>query len=120
MAATQALGEEVRQVLARTGLPTLYQPNFREPPENSPGVHVGIEPMVVGQVNVHWENTAELISASINESEAGDFTGPAVRLQTTAAVAIGEAIIKIMQAAGFEAGLGVDMDPSSVWVKRRA
>lgn len=118
LAAAQVLGEEVRQVLARIGLPTYYQPNFREPPENEPGVHVGIEPMVAGQVNVHWKNSADLIGASLDESQIGDFTGPAVRLEATAAIAIGEAIVTIMQAAGFAAGLGVDMDPAAVWVKR--
>lgn len=117
LAATQALGEDVRRILASTGLPTFYQPNFREPPEVAAGVHIGIDPTAAGQVTVQWENSAELVRASIDESQTGDFTGPAVRLQATAGIALGEAIAKIVQAAGFDAGLGVDMDPSAVWVK---
>ena len=118
LAAVQVLGEEVRRLLARTGLPTFFQPIFREPPEDSPGAHVGIDPTAAGQVIVSWDNTAELVDASIDESSQGDFTGPAVRLSATARSAMGEAIVKIMRAAGFDAGLGVDMDPSSVWVRR--
>jgi hypothetical protein len=113
------VGRQVSEVLRDTGIPVDYQPDPRGAPSGDAGVHIQLDDLTPGGVVVNWACDAALVSRSIAASRQGDYTNVDVRLNVKAAFAMGEAIVKILTEAGYEAGMGVDMDPGAVWVRAR-
>jgi hypothetical protein len=118
MAQVEALGEAVRQVLVSAGIPVFFQRDPQVVAEKGAGAHIGVDPTTAGQVEVRWECDGALEAHALAASKANDYRHPAVRQVVRAAFAIAEAMVTILREVGYEAGMGVDMSESSVWVRR--
>jgi hypothetical protein len=113
----QELGRQVSEVLRRVGFPVDYQSDPRGASSGDAGLHIRLDDLVPGGVVLNWSCDEALVSRSIAASRRADFTNLDFRLSANAVFAIGEAIVRILKEAGYEAGMGVDMDPGSVWVR---
>jgi hypothetical protein len=96
---------------------TGYQPDLGRVSSNDPGVHIDVDDLALGAVSMKWSCEAALGSLANAAMGRGDFTDPDLRLNGRAVFAMAEAIVQILKEAGYEAGMGVDMDPGSVWVR---
>ncbi|MFG3558650.1 hypothetical protein ACGGAQ_30175 [Micromonospora sp. NPDC047557] len=52
--------------------------------------------------------------------EARNLNSPDLPRRARAQQVMGEALVAILSGAGYEAGLGAHLDPSSVWVRRQS
>jgi hypothetical protein len=68
-------------------------------------------------LGVEQECREDLRARASAASGAGNFTDPAVRLHVATLLAQGEAMVRILQAAGYESALGVNMADHYLWVK---
>jgi hypothetical protein len=118
LARLQVLGEEVRQVLTSVGLTAFFDPNPLKMTGQGPGAYISIDHTTAGRVIASWECSEDLGSRASAAFNARDFHDPDMRLNARAGLAMGEAMTAILREAGYEAGLGYDMDPGCVWVKR--
>jgi hypothetical protein len=113
----QELGQRVSELLGRTGLPVEYQPDPSRFTSNDPGVHIEVDDLAPGVVSMKWRSKPASESLANAALDRGDVNHPDLRVNARAALAIGEAIVQILKEAGYEAGMGVDMDSGSVWVR---
>ncbi|MCZ7438265.1 hypothetical protein O7598_17775 [Micromonospora sp. WMMC241] len=81
---------------------------------------ISIDRTEAGQVFIYWECAEGLRSRSMAAFEARDLSSPDLRRRACAQQVMGEALVAILSGAGYEAGLGADLDPSSVWVRRKS
>ncbi|MEV6971401.1 hypothetical protein AB0M47_40535 [Hamadaea sp. NPDC051192] len=111
------LGNEVKEALTGAGLPATFVPEPAGPPPVTIGACIRIDQYNSSVVYIEWE-----IGPALRRRAAmlppRDFTHPDARVAVVAALAMGEAMRRILVEAGFEADLGYDMAPGAVWVRR--
>ena len=112
------LGLQVSEVIGATGIPVTVHPDPLTTPTRAPGMHIYLDPTTGSTVYLRWECAESLRSRASAASSAGNYDTLDVKLEFTAASAMAEAISRILTAAGYETGIGVDMAAEDVWVRR--
>jgi hypothetical protein len=111
------LGRQVSEAIASAGLPVTFESDPLTMPPEAGGAHVYLDVTIAGAVFVRWECSADLRSRALTASTARNYDSPDVRVHVAVLFAMADALVRLLTEAGYEAGTGVDMAESHVWVK---